>query len=126
VKLRIKGDSLRLRLSQGEVSRLRDYGLVEDRTRFGAGNALVYRLRVSADVREIAASFDGGALEVRLPEQAARRFCATEEVTLAAEESLPDGALRILVEKDFACLQPRDGEDESDNFPHPATGAKSC
>jgi len=29
------------------------------------------------------------------------------------------GDLRIIVEKDFACLAPRSDEDESDNFAHP-------
>ena len=35
--------------------------------------------------------------------------------------------LSILVEKDFACLAPREGEDESDMFPHPgAEQGESC
>jgi hypothetical protein len=44
-------------------------------------------------------------------------------VTLAHEQALPDGSLRITLEKDFACLAPREGEDESDNFPHPQAGS---
>ncbi len=31
-------------------------------------------------------------------------------------------SLKILVEKDFACLAPREGEDESDMYPHPLEG----
>jgi hypothetical protein len=34
--------------------------------------------------------------------------------------------LRILVEKDFACLAPREGEDESDMFPNPLSGKETC
>ena len=34
-----------------------------------------------------------------------------------------DEPLRILVEKDFACLVEREGEDDSDAFPHPDGGA---
>jgi hypothetical protein len=35
--------------------------------------------------------------------------------------------LGILVEKDFACLAPREGEDESDMYPHPeAKQGESC
>jgi hypothetical protein len=30
-----------------------------------------------------------------------------------------DAELRIVVEKDFACLTAREGEDESDNFANP-------
>jgi hypothetical protein len=34
--------------------------------------------------------------------------------------------LKILVEKDFACLAPREGEDESDMFPHPKAATDGC
>lgn len=27
--------------------------------------------------------------------------------------------LRILIEKDFSCLEPRDGEEDTDTFAHP-------
>ena len=30
-----------------------------------------------------------------------------------------DGVFRILVEKDFTCIEPRDGEDQSDLYPNP-------
>ncbi len=45
MKLRIKGDSLRLRLTQGEVTALDTGGVVEEKVRFGGGAALIYRLR---------------------------------------------------------------------------------
>ena len=46
---------------------------------------------------------------------------------ITAEQVLDDGGvLNILVEKDFACLAPREGEDESDMFPHPLEGQESC
>ena len=32
----------------------------------------------------------------------------------------------ILVEKDFQCLAPREGEDESDMFPHPDGDSTTC
>ncbi len=39
---------------------------------------------------------------------------------VAGEQRLDDGALlSILVEKDFACLAPREGEDDSDMYAHP-------
>jgi hypothetical protein len=36
-----------------------------------------------------------------------------------AQPAAADAELRIVVEKDFACLTAREGEDESDNFPNP-------
>ena len=45
--------------------------------------------------------------------------CATRQVGIEHNQSIGDeSALRILVEKDFRCLQPRSDDDESDNFPN--------
>jgi hypothetical protein len=121
--LRIKGPTLRLRLSQGEMRALLEEGLVEERVPFAPGVDLVYRLRRDAAATEITASFGNGILEIRVPEGKAREWCTTELVTVAHEQALPDGSLRITLEKDFACLAPREGEDESDNFPHPQAGS---
>ncbi len=127
MKLRIKGPTLRLRLTQGEIEKLMAEGAVEEQVPFGAGVSLAYRLRRDPAAREIAATFRNGVLEVRMPEASVREWCGTSLVTLAHEQALPEGALRITLEKDFACLAPREGEDESDNFPHPETGTgKTC
>jgi hypothetical protein len=120
MKLRIKGDSLRLRLTQSEVHALAEQGTVEDRVRFGAGAALTYRLKRDPGAASISARYADGAVEVRLPERAALGWCSSNEVTLqGAQPAAPDAELRIVVEKDFACLTVREGEDESDNFPNP-------
>jgi len=125
MKLRIKGDSLRLRLTQGEVRELDTGGTVEDQVRFGGGAALVYRLRRDAGASALSASFSEGAVDIRVPDQSARDWARSDQVTLAASQAVaPDAQLRIVVEKDFACLAPREGEDESDNFANP-TG-KTC
>jgi hypothetical protein len=127
MKLRIKGPTLRLRLTQGEIRALLEQGVVEERVPFAPDASLVYRLRRDARSGAINASFRNGVVEVLIPEGSAREWCTSELVTLAHEQALPDGVLRITLEKDFACLAPREGEDEADNFPHPGTGsAKTC
>jgi uncharacterized protein DUF7009 len=123
MKLRIKGPTLRLRLTQGEIGALAQQGVVEERVPFAAGAQLVYRLRRDPAAPAIEASYRGDVLEVRVPEGAAREWCATDLVTLTHEQPLPEGELRITLEKDYACLSPRSEEDESDNFPHPQAGA---
>ena len=120
MKLRIKGDSLRLRLTQGEVSELAQHGVVADCVRFGGGASLFYRLTRDRHAQAIGASYVDGVIDVRLPEQVALTWCRSNEVTLAgAQPAAADAELRIVVEKDFACLTAREGEDESDNFPNP-------
>lgn len=127
MKLRIKGPTLRLRLTQGEITALNEGGTVEERVPFAPEVRLVYRLRRDASARQIEATFRNGALEIRVPEAVARQWCTTELVTLTHEQPTPEGSLRIVLEKDFACLAPRTDEDESDNFPHPGSASgKSC
>jgi len=128
MKLRIKGDSLRLRLSQGEMRTLAERGEVEDKVSFPGRAALRYRLRVDQNNGEISATYGSNLIDVLVPRPLAERWCGTDLVTLSASQPLTAGELRIVLEKDWACLAPREGEDESDNFPHPeaARGAKTC
>jgi hypothetical protein len=128
MKLRIKGDSIRLRLTQGEVRRFADAGEVEERTHFAPGAALVYRLKRDAGARALIAAFTAGAIEVRVPPSLAREWCETDRVTLTEQQSLGAASdLTITVEKDYACLAPRENEDESDHFPNPdADTGKKC
>jgi hypothetical protein len=126
MKLRIKGPSLRLRLTQGEVHALGREGCVEEQVPFGGGVNLTYRLTRDAAATRITASFAGGVLDIRVPAAQVLDWCRSDAVTLAASQDAAPHTLRITVEKDFACLAPRSDEDESDNFPHPQTGAKVC
>ena len=126
MKLRIKGSSLRLRLTKGEVEQLAANGEVEERVQF-VNTALRYRLKRDAAATAISAGYVGNIIEVRIPDKVARDWSANNEVTLANSQTVPGTELSIVIEKDFACLAPRAGEDESDNFPHPAEGTgKTC
>lgn len=127
MKLRIRGSSLRLRLSQGEVGALRERGTVEDQVAFPGGARLVYRLRVDEKIAEISANYIGNVIEVLIPQALAGEWCGTELVTLTGTRPTAAGELRVVVEKDFACLAPREGEDDSDSFPHPEAGSgRTC
>lgn len=126
MKLRIQGNSIRLRLKQGEVQTLAEKGLVSEEVSFGESR-LGYRLVARPDLSELKASFDGQTLEVAVPAARARQWAATDEVSMEAHQPLPEGdTLRILVEKDFKCLTDRPHEDESDSFPHPGEGKVKC
>lgn len=123
VKLRIRDNSVRLRLMRGEVDRLRDEGLVVARTVFPEGRTFSYVVESSPASVRPAVTFDGGTITVRLPESVVREWAGSDQVTIRDEQLLDDGErLILLIEKDFACLAPREGEDESDMFPHPDAG----
>lgn len=122
MKLRIKGNSLRLRLSQSEVRRIAEQGAVEDRIEFGpdAGQAMRYILRSDKAAKHIFATLENCTITVSVPEAMAKMWALTEQVGMEAQQSLGNGKmLSILIEKDFQCLTARPNEDESDNYPHP-------
>ena len=123
MKLRIKGPTLRLRLTQGEIRALHEAGSVSEEVPFAPQVRLVYRLRKDASARAIRASYSGNVVEIVVPAAAADTWCTTEQVTLAEVQPAGAAALSITLEKDFACLAPRTDEDESDNFPHPQAGS---
>ncbi len=131
MKLRIRGDSLRLRLTRGEIRQLRDTGCVIETIHLGA-NSLDYALR-SADVDAPVASFDERCVTVTLPRAQANAWADGDEVGIAATQvlapsgSFAGGSLSLLIEKDFQCLAPRDGEQDLDTFPNPAAeSGASC
>ena len=124
--LRIRENSIRLRLTRDEVDALRDRGTVASTTGFPGGRELSYRVESSPASVSPAAFFLDNAVTIRLPESAVLAWATTERVSLPGEQLLDDGnRLQILVEKDFVCLTDREGEDESDMYPRPDAVAKS-
>ncbi len=128
MKLRIRGNSIRLRLKRGEVDQLAaGTGIVEE-THF-PGAVLTYRLDVSKD-GAISATLDNGNISVSLPESDIRAWASTDEVSLFAEQALSgSNTLSLLIEKDFECLEPghhRECADDDDTFPHPSAQTNSA
>ncbi|HZD53246.1 MAG TPA: hypothetical protein VE175_09370 [Woeseiaceae bacterium] len=128
MKLRIRGDSVRLRLKRGEVAQIAAGNSVAEQTHF-PGSMLRYCLDVS-DGTDIRAEFSGNSLVVTLPAAQVSRWAGSDDVSLASTQTLEGGeTLDILVEKDFACLSPshgRDEEDDADTFPHPEAATRTC
>ena len=124
MKLRIRDNSIRLRLTRGEVEDLRGGGLVEARTEFPGGIDFQYSLESSPASVKPGAFFSNNVMTVRLPETTVLAWATTDQVSICGEQQLDDGAtLGILVEKDFKCLVEREGEDDSDMFANPDEGA---
>lgn len=127
MKLRIRDNSVRIRLTRTEVDSLRQQGVVAAATGFPGGREFQYRVESSPAIVNPAAFFSDNTISIRLPEATVLAWATTEQVSMPGEQVLDDGAkLAILVEKDFACLAPREGEDESDMYPHPEAGTSKC
>ncbi len=120
MKLRIRDNSIRLRLTQTETATLKKTGVVTARARFPGGRSLEYAVESSPASVTSAVHFSESRLAVRLPETVVLAWATSDQVSIQGEQRLEDGeVVSILVEKDFHCLAPREGEDESDMFPHP-------
>lgn len=120
MKLRIRDNSVRLRLTRTEVDQLRDNGVVSATTAFPGGREFRYAVESSPANVNPGAFLSDSTVTVRLPEATVRAWANSEQVSISGEQQHNSGeVLSILVEKDFVCLTPREGEDESDMFPHP-------
>lgn len=127
MKIRIRDNSIRLRLERAEVESMRDKGVVSSQTNFPDGRCFGYALESSPASISPAAFFSENTVTVRLPETVVLAWATTEQVSIAGDQILDDGQkLSILVEKDFACLAPREDEDESDMFDHPDQKSARC
>jgi len=120
MKLRIRGNSIRFRLSQTEMVQLVENGAVSDSVEFGPDARLTYRV-VVRPVESLKAGFTTQGIQVTIPTAMVQRWAEPEEVAIRGEQALTGSAsLSILLEKDFVCLTPRDGEEDADSFPNPA------
>ncbi len=122
MKLRIRGDSIRVRLKRSEVDRIASGESIVEHTRF-PDSVLTYRLEISND-GAFEARFDAGGLAIRVPMDAITAWATSNQVSIhkAHEKGQAPGP-ELLIEKDFSCLAPgdhRNCEDDSDTFPHPA------
>jgi hypothetical protein len=115
MKLRIQGNSLRLRLTQKEVAQLRDRGRVESFIEFAPGGALVYLLESSFHAKAVTATFDGQAIRVMVPKHVMTEWAESDQVSI---EAMSHAGVQLRIEKDFQCLHKAD-EQDPDAFPNP-------
>lgn len=115
MKLRIQGNSIRLRLTQKEVARVHDRGLVESVIEFGPGHSLAYVLEGSPNATNMSTTFDGRAIRVTIPMHKMTDWVESDQVGIKARTN---AGVELLIEKDFKCLH-RSVEEEPDAYPHP-------
>lgn len=121
MKLRLRGSSLRLRVTPEELARLVAGDVVAESVEFGpsGGPALRYELVGDAAATQVVARHIEHTVRVIVPTAIVQRLADTEEIGIEAEQAIGDGRrLTILVEKDFRCLVPREGDD-IDGFARP-------
>ncbi|MEM9401978.1 MAG: hypothetical protein AAGA44_05710 [Pseudomonadota bacterium] len=123
MKLRIRGNSLRLRLTRAEVEKIGLGETVFETTQLAGGVEFGYTLEATQRPA-VRATMAGTQLTIHAPAAALADWAGGDDVAL--DSPCEDGTAPVLIEKDFACLTPRDGSDDNDTFPHPESGAGRC
>ncbi|MBK8699686.1 MAG: hypothetical protein IPN29_09100 [Saprospiraceae bacterium] len=118
MKLRIKGNSIRLRLTKTEVETLSNEGYFEEHTSIG-NQKLTYALKAADAVDLLSANYRDNTITVLMNTGLSQNWTSNEVVGYRHIEKLETGEeLFLLVEKDFVCLE-ESFEDQSDNYPNP-------
>lgn len=120
MKIRIKGNSVRIRLTKTEVDKIGSEGYIEETTAFVSGT-LTYALESRPDKfgHELSADFEHNTITMFIPEKMLHEWVHTGVVGYDTHMQLDNGeTLYLLLEKDFKCLD-ETIEDQSDNFDNP-------
>jgi hypothetical protein len=124
MKLRIKGNSLRLRVTPSEVKQLLRDGSIREHVQFttNSRDRLTYEV-ISSLSGPTTVVYQLGNITVSVPEVQLENWARSDDVGLYANVVLSDDlALPVAIEKDFACLD-RSDADNKDTFPNPNLAA---
>lgn len=118
MKIRIKDNSIRFRLTRSEVETLSKEGAFESHTTVGTQN-LRYRVQAHSKVPALDAKLYPLAVTLLVNKQLATHWSTNDTVGHYHQLTNPDGStLDLLLEKDFVCMD-ETVEDQSDNYPNP-------
>jgi hypothetical protein len=116
MKLRLRENSLRLRLNRREVENLAAGGSLEERVEFPAHARLSYVLESSAQSRPDV-SFQDGVIRVSAPDWEVKDWARTDAIGLYFHVAAGGTALKIAIEKDLECVDLSPEERDPDAFP---------
>lgn len=125
MKLRLKGNTVRLRLDRRDIERLVETGRVEDVLRFGPDvrRQFAYAVEIgAAPPGHPCVDYAEGRLVVRITRGDAEAWAGSDRVGFEGEQPTDAGTVRVLLEKDFACIDRPPGEEADDvwAFPNPS------
>jgi hypothetical protein len=118
MKLRIKGNSLRIRLNKTEVNTITSIGYLEEETWFG-NSRFVYALQRVDEGDTLTAALEDNKMIMYVPAALTKDWPANDITGFDANIPVGDNkTLYLLLEKDFICLD-ETTEDQSDNYENP-------
>ncbi|MBD0850232.1 DUF7009 family protein [Maribacter arenosus] len=120
MKIRIKENSVRFRLTPTEVKKFCKEGFIEESTQFSS-STFTYGVK-QKQIENLQVDFNGSTITLYVPEDFAKEWYDNNVIGLDHHEELGDGStFFLLLEKDFACLD-NTHEDQTDKYPNPKAG----
>jgi len=113
MKLRIHGDSLRLRLNRSDVKQFLETGIRTESIHFGSGTTLTYTVESSSQLTQMEAHYSQDCIRVLLPVSLAQEWASSDQISISVDRGESNGP-SLLIEKDFKCLH----DDESNPGPN--------
>ena len=121
MKIRIKENSIRIRLTRSEVTKIAVDGYIQEHTVFNNGQ-FIYALKV-ADQEALSASLENNRITMFVPVVWVKDWPVNNVIGFRGNIPVTEkDSLFLLLEKDFVCLD-ETTEDQSDNYDNPA---KTC
>lgn len=112
MKIRIKDNTVRFRLTQSEVAKLGEDGIISSFTEF-VDRPFIYAIERTEDT-ELSAVFIENRIVLKMPALMITEWISTYRVGFEGQT----GKIKLLIEKDFVCID-NTLEDQSDNYPNP-------
>ena len=117
MKIRIRGNSVRFRLTKNEVEHLCRERSIEERTNF-TNQDFIYEVKVAA-TENLDIDFSNNKISLQISDVVLEHWDTNNKIGFSHSVATSNGKiLDLLLEKDFTCLEDR-GEDESNNYPNP-------
>lgn len=118
MKIRIKGNTIRYRLTKSEVQTFCDTGYFSEQTEFTAA-IFSYELKAKKGISGLEADYKNNIITVYFPDADKNNWAVNSIVGFDNTYKTAAGKeLFLLVEKDFVCMD-ETIEDQSDNYPNP-------
>lgn len=117
MKIRIKGNSLRFRLTRPEIKKLSETGFLEERVHF-PGSEFSYRVE-KTPVQEFSADYRENRIIFSFPQHLLKDWFLSDHIGFEYDQQTTgNNSLHLLIEKDFTCLE-KTKEDQRDHYPNP-------
>ena len=118
MKIRIRGNSVRYRLTKSEVEAFCREGYFEEKTHFESKN-FIYKLEAKSDIDQLYADFECDMITLYINTELCSNWHKDDRVGFGGTMITKNGnSISLLLEKDFICMD-ETVEDQSDNYPNP-------